>query len=168
MCADISRSIDRWDDGRMPDHSVTSYRLQRLAVMPLIGLHVIGAGVVTLLAFLVWAPLGVLVALLLLHVVRLVVWPPTVARTDADGIRLGGQFTTRPVKIAWSEVEDVSMQGGALLFDRGETGTISFPLAYVGPRADVLVRDVYDRLNTANGYRRFDPDAVEPPSPAVD
>ena len=128
--------------------------------MPLIGLHVIGAGIATALAFLVWPPLAVVVALLLLHIVRLVFWPPYVARTDADGIRLGGQFTTKPMRIEWSEIEDVSLQGGALLFDRGETGTISFPLAYVGARADVLVRDVYDRLNTANGYRRFDPDAV--------
>ena len=143
----------------MPDHAVTSYRLDRLAVMPLIGLHVIGAGIATLLAFFVWAPLGVLVALLFLHVVRLVFWPPVVARTDGEGIRLGGQFTTKPVRVEWSDVDDVSREGGALLFDRGDTGTLSFPLAYVGPRADQLVRDVYDRLNTANGYRRYDPEA---------
>jgi hypothetical protein len=143
----------------MPDHAVTSYRLDRLAVMPLIGLHVIGAGIATLLAFFVWEPLGVLVALLLLHVVRLVVWPPTVARTDAGGIRLGGQFTTRPVRVEWSEIDDVSRESGALLFDRGDAGTLSFPMAYVGARSDELVRDVYDRLNAANGYRRYDPDA---------
>jgi hypothetical protein len=143
----------------MPDHAVTSYRLDRLAVMPLIGLHVIGAGIATLLAFFVWEPLGVLVALLLLHVVRLVVWPPTVARTDGAGIRLGGQFTTRPVRVEWSEIDDVSRESGALLFDRGDAGTLSFPMAYVGARSDELVRDVYDRLNAANGYRRYDPDA---------
>ena len=34
---------------------------------------------------------------------------------------------------------------------------LSFPLAYVGVRRDELVRDIYDRLNTANGYTRFDP-----------
>ena len=144
----------------MPDAAATSYRLQRLAVMPLVGLHVVGAGIATVLAFLVWPPLGVIVVLLLLHVVRLLMWPPAVARTDAEGIRLGGQFTTKPVRIEWSAIKDVSRDGSALLFDRGDTGTISFPLTSVGARADVLVRDVYDRLNTANGYRRFDPDAV--------
>lgn len=142
----------------MPDHASTTYRLDRLAVLPLIGLHVIGAGLATILAFLVWAPLWVLVLLLLLHVVRLTFFRPAVARTDPTGVRLGGQFTTRPVRIEWSEVEDVSIEQRALLVDRGDAGTMSFPLAYVGRHADALVRDVYERLNTANGYRRFDPD----------
>lgn len=142
----------------MPDHASTTYRLDRLAVLPLIGLHIVGAGLATILAFLVWAPLWVLVLLLLLHAVRLTFFRPAVAITDADGVRLGGQFTVKPVRVEWTDVEDVSLERRALLFDRGDTGTLSFPLAYVGERADALVRDVYDRLNTANGYRRFDPD----------
>jgi hypothetical protein len=142
---------------------VNSYRLSRLAVLPMIGLHLIGAGLATILAFVVWPWLGVLAVLLLLHaLVRLVLVRPTVARTDATGVRLGGHLTTKPVRVEWAEVDDVSVERGALLFDRGSNGdggTMSFPLAYVGPQAEVLVRDVYDRLNTANGYRRFDPSA---------
>jgi hypothetical protein len=142
----------------VPEHTSTTYRLDRLAVLPLIGLHVIGAGLATILAFLAWGPLWVLVLLLLLHALRLTFFRPAVAITDATGVRLGGQFTTKPVRIEWTEVEDVSLERRALLFDRGEVGTLSFPLAYVGQQADALVRDVYERLNSANGYRRFDPD----------
>ncbi|MET0931196.1 MAG: hypothetical protein ABWX74_16875, partial [Aeromicrobium sp.] len=149
-----------WDDGVVPDRFSTTYRLDRLAVLPLIGLHVVAAGLATILAFVVWAPLGILVVLLLLHALRLAFFRPAVAITDADGVRLGGQFTVKPVRFEWSDVEDVSLERRALLFDRGDAGTLSFPLAYVGPQADALVRDVYDRLNTANGYRRFDPDAA--------
>jgi hypothetical protein len=136
---------------------VTTYRLDRRAVMPLIGLHLIGAGLATILTFLVWAPLGVLVAVVLLNALRLAIVTPTVARTDADGIRLGGQLTTKPARVEWSEVEDLSLDRGSLRFDRGEAGTLWFPLAYVGAKADALVHDVYERLNTANGYHRFDP-----------
>jgi hypothetical protein len=142
----------RWDDG-----AVTSYRLDRLAVLPLIGLHIVGAGLSTILAFVVWPPLGVLPVLLLLHTVRLVFFAPPVARTDETGVRLGGQYTYKPIRIEWTQVEDVSVERGALMFDRGHGGTIQFPLAYVGSRRDELVKDVYDRLNAANGYRRFDP-----------
>jgi hypothetical protein len=139
---------------------MTTYRLDRLAVLPLIGLHVVGAGVITILAFVVWKPLGVLVVLLLLHVVRLALFPPAVARTDASGIRLGGQFTVRPHRTQWTDVEDVSVERGALLFARADDGeTVSFPLAYVGAQRDAFVRDVYDRLNSVHGYQRFDPSA---------
>jgi hypothetical protein len=138
---------------------VTSYRLDRLAVLPLIGLHVIGAGLATILAFFVWGPLGVLVALLLLHAARLALLPPSVARTDPEGIRLGGQFSVKPVRVPWAAVEDVSIDGRTLQFDRTDGGSASLPLVYVGAQRDALVKDVYDRLNAVNGYRRFDPSA---------
>jgi hypothetical protein len=66
-------------------------------------------------------------------------------------------LTVRPVHISWLDVEDVSTDGGRLLVDRGRGEVLAFPLAYVGGRADELLRDVYDRLNTAHGYQRFDP-----------
>jgi hypothetical protein len=136
---------------------VISYRLDRLAVLPLIGLHVIGAGIATLLAFFVWGPLGVLVVLLLLHAARLAFLPPSVVRTDPEGVRLGGQFSVKPVRLAWSDVEDVSVDRRTLQFDRADGGSVSFPLVYVGAQRDALAKDVYERLNAVNGYRRFDP-----------
>ena len=44
-----------------------------------------------------------------------------------------------------------------MFVDRGNGEVLGVPLAYVGGRATELLRDIYDRLNAANGYRRFDP-----------
>jgi hypothetical protein len=137
----------------------TTYRLDRRFVLASVGLMMIGAGVTAMLAFWLWGPLGVLTALLLLNALRLGVRPSVVARTDAEGVRLGGPRTKQPVSIAWSEVEDVSIEGSQLLFDLGGERSVVFSLAYLGGRANEFVRDVYERLNTANGYSRFDPTA---------
>ena len=138
---------------------MTSYRLDRRFVLPAIGVHLIVAGVLAALAFFVWGWVGVLAVLVLLNAVRVYAFPPLVARTDPDGTRLGGLMTVRPVRVEWKQVEDVSVDGGRMLVDRGDDGTIAFPLAYVGARGTELLRDVYDRLNTANGYRRYEPPA---------
>lgn len=138
---------------------LTNYRLDRRFVLPVIGLHLIAAALVAVLAFLVWAPIGVLLALLILNLLRILAWPPVVARADPGGLRLGGPLTVKPVRIAWSDVEDVSVDSVRLYVTRSDPSTVAFPLAYVGQRAPDLVREVYDRLNEANGYRRFDPEA---------
>jgi hypothetical protein len=95
--------------------------------------------------------------LALLNAVRVYGWPPVVARTDPGGLRIGGPLTVKPVRVPWLEVEDVRIDGGRVLIDRGGDQVLAFPLAYAGQRATELLRDLYDRLNTANGYRRFDP-----------
>lgn len=138
---------------------MTAYRLDRRFVLPAIGVQVIVAGIAAVLAFLVWWPFGVVAALVLFNAVRMLALPPGVARADESGIRLGGLLTVKPVRVEWSEVESVSVDGARLFFDRGDDRTLVFPLAYVGDRMNELVRDVHDRLNLANGYRRFDPDA---------
>ena len=139
---------------------LTNYRLDRRFVLPAVGLHLIAAALVAVLAFLAWAPLGVLLVPIALNALRLLAWPPVVVRTDPGGVRLGGPLTVKHVRIAWSEVEDVSVDRSRLYVTRGETGTVAFPLAYVGQRAPDLAREVYDRLNQASGYTRFDPDAA--------
>jgi hypothetical protein len=138
---------------------VTTYRLDRRFTMPAIGLHLIGAGLSAVLAFLVWGPLGVLTVLLLLNALRLAAVPPPVARTDDGGVRLGGPLTTKAVRIEWSEVEGLSVDRGKLFFERADGSSLVFPLAHVRSHADDFVRDVYQRLNTAYGYSRFDPSA---------
>lgn len=138
---------------------MTGYRLDRRFVLPAIGLQVIAAGIASVLAFILWWPFGVLAALLLLNAVRMLALPPGVARADESGIRLGGPLTVKHVRVEWSDVESVSVDANRMFIDRGGDSTLVFPLAYVGDRANELVRDVYDRLNTANGYRRFEPDA---------
>ncbi|MCD9199475.1 hypothetical protein [Aeromicrobium wangtongii] len=137
----------------------TTYRIDRRFVLSLVGIQMIGAGLTAMLAFWVWAPLGILTVLLLLNALRVGVRPPVVARTDAEGARIGGVRAAKPVSVAWSDVEDVSIRGQQMVFDLGGDSSIVFSLAYLGGRANEFVRDVYERLNTANGYSRFDPSA---------
>lgn len=143
----------------------TKYRLDRRFVLPAVGLHVLVAGVLAALAFVLWAPLGILAGLLLLNALRVLALPPYVALTDAAGARLGGPMTVKRVRVEWSEVEDVSVEGSRLFFDRGDSRLLVFPLAYVGTRAGQLAGDVRERLNSANGYRRYDPTGHTPQDP---
>lgn len=135
----------------------TTYRLDRRFVLTSVGVQMIAAGVAAMLAFLVWEWLGVLAALLLLNALRIVVRPPVVARTRLEGARLGGPTSARPIDLAWSAVEGVDVDRGRLVFERTDGSSVVFALAYIGARADAFVRDVYERLNAAHGYRRFDP-----------
>lgn len=137
----------------------TGYRLDRRFVLTSVGVQMIGAGVAAMLAFFVWGWIGLVAAGLLLNALRLIVLPPTVARTEWDGARLGGPLSAKPVHVLWSDVDDVSIGQGQLVFSRGDGSSVVFSLVHLGPRANDFVRDVYDRLNTANGYRRFDPNA---------
>ncbi len=137
----------------------TTYRLDRRYVLTSVGVQLIGAGVAAMLAFLLWEWIGLLAAVLLLNAVRILVLPPTVVRADAEGVRLGGPVSARPVHVRWADVEDVSIGRGQLVFSRTDGGTVVFSLMHLGARGNDFVRDVYDRLNAANGYSRFDPDA---------
>jgi hypothetical protein len=142
-----------------PSPSATTYRLDRRYVLTSVGVQLIGAGIAAMLAFLVWEWIGLAAAALLLNAVRVLVLPPTVAKADAEGVRLGGPVSARPVHVRWADVEDVSIGQGELVFSRTDGGSVVFSLMHLGARAHDFVRDVYDRLNTANGYTRFDPDA---------
>lgn len=142
-------------NGALP--STRAYRLDRRFVLTTIGVQMMIAGVTALLAFLVWGPIGILTVLLLLNALRLLVWPPKVARTDPEGARLGGPVSARPVHLVWTDVDEVTIDRGALTFGRGEANSVVFSVMHLGAAADAFVRDVYDRLNSANGYTRFDP-----------
>ena len=142
---------------------LTNYRLDRRFVLPAVGINVIVAGVAAALAFflssvtaLAWI-FGILTVAALLNAARVFARPPVVARTDAGGLRVGGPLTVKPVDVLWLDVEDVTIDGGRVFVDRGNGEVLGVPLAYVGGRSTELLRDICDRLNTANGYRRFDP-----------
>lgn len=137
----------------------TGYRLDRRFILTSVGVQLMGAGVAAMLAFFVWGWIGLLALGLVLNALRLMVLPPTVARTDGVGARLGGPLSAKPVHVLWSDVDDVSIDPGQLVFGRGDGSSVVFSLMHLGPKADAFVRDVYDRLNAANGYRRFDPNA---------
>jgi hypothetical protein len=142
---------------------LTNYRLDRRFVLLAVGINVMVAGVAAALAFflssvaaLAWV-FGILTIAALLNALRVYALPPVVARTDPGGLRVGGPLTVKPFRVPWLDVEDVTTDGSRLFFDRGNDEVIALPLAYVGSRATELLRDIYDRLNTANGYRRFNP-----------
>jgi hypothetical protein len=142
-----------------PSTAATTYRLDRRFVLGSVGVQVVGAGLAAMLAFVVWEWIGLLAAALLLNAARLALLPPAVVRADPDGVRLGGPLTGKPVQLAWSDVDDVSIGSGQLVFTRSDGSSLVFSLTHLGRRGNDFVRDVYDRLNAANGYRRFDPTA---------
>jgi len=142
-----------------------TYRLDRRFVLRALGLNMVLAGVAACAAF-VFAAVDlpaastgatIVAALLAGNAIAMVLLPPVVVRSGSAGIRIGGRLTVRPVTVPWTDVEGVSMDAERLYLDRGDDRVLAFPLAYVGGRRATLVREVYDRLNTANGYQRFDP-----------
>ena len=142
---------------------VKSYRLDRRFALPAIGVTMIAAGVAAALAFLLssvtalaWV-FGIFTVVALLNAVRLVALRPVVVRTDPTTIRVGGRLSARPVELVWSNIEGVEADATRLYLERGTDDTLSIPLSFVGERRAELVRDVYDRLNSANGYIRFEP-----------
>lgn len=119
------------------------------------GVCFIAAAVGVLLVFLTGALLWAIVPVIALLVAGVVnLRPPTVLTLDAKGYRARGRRGTG----TWEGVESVGVDDGLLRFTDGTGAITAIPLQLVDhrQRAD-LIRDVYDRLNTANGYRRFDP-----------
>lgn len=134
---------------------MTVYRLDRAPVLAVVGVIVVVAAVTGFVAFVATSALaGVATVVLLLAAALLALRPPTVVRLDEHGIR------TRRARERWVDVDDVTLRDGALLLALGEEGAeqraVRIPLASVGRRSPELVREVYDRMNTAHGYRRFE------------
>ncbi|MFH7322656.1 hypothetical protein [Aeromicrobium sp. HA] len=140
------------------------YRLDRAHLMVLAGVCFIVAAVGVLVAFLtgtdsalrttvtVLAAGVAVIALLVAAVMNL--RPPVVLTLDQAGFRARG----RHGDVTWKQVESVEISEGLLRFTDGTGAITAFPLSLVDrTRRAELVREVYDRLNTANGYRRFDP-----------
>ncbi len=138
-----------------------NYRLERRFVLRPLGLNVMTIGTFTVGAFVLPTALSLacaaLVALLVINAGSLVLRPPVVIRTSDEQVRVGGRLTVRRIATPWTDVEGVDLSDDRLFFTHGDETILSFPLAYVGSRRAELIRDIYDRLNAANGYRRFDP-----------
>jgi hypothetical protein len=141
-----------------PAPSATTYRLDRRYVLTSVGVQLVAAGVAAMLAFFVWEWIGLLAVALLLNAVRLLVLPPTVVRADAEGARLGGPVALKPVRVRWSDVDDVGIERGQLVFTRTDGGSVVFSLLHLGSRSQDFVQDVYHRMNTAHGYTRYTPE----------
>jgi hypothetical protein len=133
---------------------MTTYRLDRAPALAIAGVSFVVAALTGFVAFVAtsWAA-GVVTVLALLVAALVVLRPPVLARLDEHGIR------TRRSRERWTDVEDVTVREGLLLLALGEAGddqrVLRLSMATFGARAPELVREVYDRLNTAHGYRRF-------------
>ena len=138
----------------------TVYRLGRGPALVATGVLTIVTGVLVFAAFLVAddatprvvgaVVLGVAALVAVLLAARFALRPPAVVRLDEAGFTVA-----RPrVRAAWKQVDDVALDSGYLVLT-GE-GTARVELRLLDPDArQLLVREVYDRLNTAHGYTRF-------------
>ncbi|WP_375001238.1 hypothetical protein [Aeromicrobium sp. CTD01-1L150] len=127
------------------------YRVDRAHVAVLSGILVMVAGVTAFVAFLLSSTVaGAIAVLLLLAAALLMVRPPVVARLDAHGLR------ARRLRLLWLDVENVALEDGQLVLE-GAAGEHRLTLATAGRRTHELVREVYDRMNTAHGYTRWEP-----------
>lgn len=105
------------------------------------------AGGVSVVAWIV-----VVVALLVAAVANL--RPPIALTLDEAGFHARGRHGDG----TWKAVESVEVDRQMLRFTDGNGEVTAYPLNLVDRnQRTALIRDVYDRLNTANGYRRFDP-----------
>lgn len=143
---------------------VTHYRLDRAFVMLSTGLCFITAAIAVVISFLtrelgtvgtvLAVVTGVIGALALALALIVNLRPPVVLTLDPIGYRTRG----RGGDGSWKDVQDVAVAEGFLRFTDAAGQTAALPLQYVDHRRhQELVREVYDRLNTAHGYRRFEP-----------
>ncbi|WP_146826419.1 hypothetical protein [Aeromicrobium flavum] len=143
---------------------MTRYRLDRAHLMVLAGACFIVAAISVVVAFLAAGggtlSTGVVIVAAIVAVVALLVAaianlrPPVVLTLDLAGYRARGRHGDG----TWKQVESVEVDDGLLRFTDGAGAVTAFPLSLIDrTRRAELIREVYDRLNTANGYRRFDP-----------
>ena len=142
------------------------YRLDRAHAMLSIGAYVLVAGFAVLIAFwtvqfdrwgaIVAATGGVLAVLALVLAGRLALRPPVVLMLDGAGYRGRVRAQRHAVDGRWKDVRDVKVSPRDLRFTTVTNEEQVFPLETIDARERrVLLRDVYDRLNTAHGYTRF-------------
>ncbi|TSD64429.1 hypothetical protein [Aeromicrobium piscarium] len=142
------------------------YRLDRAHAMLSIGAYVLVAGVAVLVAF--WTvqfdPWGAIVAatgavvavLALVLAARLALRPPVVLMLDGAGYRGRVRAQRHAFEGRWKDVRDVKASSRHLRFTTVTNDEQVFPLETIDTRDRArLLRDVYDRLNTAHGYTRF-------------
>jgi hypothetical protein len=144
----------------------STYRLDRGVALVFVGGSLIVAAVAVLPAFMLtpldnearWLGVAAILVAVAASAValRFAIRPPVVLRLDDDGYHsrsrsAGGVFAGR-----WLDVDDVTVADDTLVFSLAGGGEQQLPLGFVGGDRMGLLRDVHDRLNTANGYRRFE------------
>jgi hypothetical protein len=143
----------------------STYRLDRSVVLVTVGVSLVVAAVAVFVAFLL-APLDhpvrwigyvsiVVAVLALTTALRFSVRPPVLLRLDADGYQSRSRSAGGLFSGSWLDVEDVTVTDDVLCLATAH-GDQRMPLGFVGRDRLRLLQDIHDRLNTANGYRRFE------------
>ncbi|MFD1858449.1 hypothetical protein EHW97_04845 [Aeromicrobium camelliae] len=131
-----------------------------------IGVYLLVAAVAVLVAFWTaqfgtWGRVvaivgGVVAVLALLLGARLAVRPPVVLTLNEQGYHGRVRATKQLFEGRWKDVRDVQLGSRELRITTVTNEVQSFPLQTIDARERVaMVREVYDRLNTAHGYTRF-------------
>jgi len=153
---------------------VSTYRLDRAFALRAFGLQLVVVAVLAFLAFVltsfdgfargVGIALAILAVLGFVSALKVLVLPPKLLTLDSDGYRAERRAGGEGFRGRWEDVSEIrapySKGGGqVLVVEYADASQQQFPLVLVRERRTQLIRDFYDRLNTANGYRRFDPGA---------
>ena len=99
---------------------------------------------------------GVLAAIAIVLASQYALRPPVVLRLDDDGYRSRTRSARGLFSGRWLDVEDVTVADDVLVFSLVGGGEQRMPLAFFGRDKMRLLRDINERLNAANGYRRFE------------
>jgi hypothetical protein len=144
---------------------VTTYRLDRAAALVTVGVCLVVAAAAVFIAFLLapvdgavrwigYVAIGVAV-LALGAALRFALRQPVVLVLDDDGYRSRSRTAGTPFAGRWLDVDDVTVTDDILRLGLTEGGEQRFGLELVGHDRMRLLRELHERLNTANGYRRF-------------
>ena len=144
----------------------STYRLDRGVALATVGISLVVAAVAVFLAFML-APLDsavrwigyvaiVVAVVAMTTTLRFSLRPPVILRLDDEEYysrtrTTGGLFSGR-----WLDVEDVTVADDVLVFRLVGGGEQRMPLGFFGRDKMRLLHDIHERLNTANGYRRFE------------
>ena len=87
---------------------------------------------------------------------RFVVRPPVLLRLDDDGYRSRTRSAGGSSPAGGSTSRTSPWPTTCCVLPSTDGGEQRLPLGFVGRDRMRLLQDIHDRLNTANGYRRFE------------
>jgi hypothetical protein len=143
----------------------STYRLDKSVALVTVGVSLVVAAVAVFVAFLLasldspvrWIGyVAIVVAVLALAMaLRFSIRPPVLLRLDPHGYRSRSRTSSGLFSGRWLDVEDVTVTDDVLCLATTH-GDQQLPLGFVARDRLRLLHDIHDRLNTANGYRRFE------------
>ncbi len=134
---------------------MTRFRLDRAAALVTSGVFVVVAAVAAGVAFFLSSTIIGAISLAALGIAAIyAARPPVVLTLDAEGYRSRVRFESGRFVGDWRDVEEAGVTEGFLVLTTKE-GQRAFPLRLVGGQRVQVLAAVNERLNEANGYRRW-------------